>query len=78
MKRTVICYRNNEPTYYNKGTKWEKTYNEFLAYYTYKTIEEAQKEVDEINATKPEKLWNGEKIDWTKIKEFFVSEQEEM
>lgn len=78
MKRTVICYTTKEPVYYNKGTKYEKTENTFLAYYTYKTVEEAQREVDTLNATHPAKLWNGERIDWTKIDSFFVSEQEEM
>lgn len=78
MKRTVICYTTKEPVYYNKGTKYETIENTFLAYYTYKTVEEAQREVDTLNATHPAKLWNGERIDWTKIDSFFVSEQEEM
>lgn len=44
---TAICYK-------------DKNINEeFLEYVTYKTLEEAQKEADEINKTKPEKLWNG-------------------
>ena len=63
--RTVIIYK----------TKQNETY---LAYYTYKTVEEAQKEVDKINSTKPEKLWNGEKINWDRIEKFMVNEQEEM
>lgn len=78
MKRTVICYKTTEPTYYNKGTKYEKTCDTFLAYYTYKTVEEAQTECDKLNTEHPEKLWNGERIDWTKIAYFFVSEQEEI
>lgn len=45
---TTICYKTSNPIVYNADT--------FLAYYTYKTREEAQKEVDEINTTKPEKL----------------------
>lgn len=40
MMMTVICYE----------TKKGDTY---LAYYTYKTKEEAQKEADELNTTKP-------------------------
>ena len=75
---TVICYKMKEPVCYNKGTKWEKTHDEFLAYYTYKNVEEAKKEVEEINRTKPAKLWNGAPVDWEKVAYFFVSEQEEM
>ena len=75
---TVICYKMKEPVVYNRGTKYESTCDHFLSYYTYKTQEEAQKEVDEINATKPAKLWNGEKVDWNKVDHFFVSDQEEM
>lgn len=64
---TTICYKTSKPIGYNADT--------FLAYYTYKTREEAQKEVDEINTTKPEKLWNGE---FAKCDErtYFVDEQE--
>lgn len=78
MKKTVICYKTVNPIYYNKGTKYETTENTFLAYYTYKTIEEAQEEVDALNATHPERLWTGERLDWAEIDYFFVSEQEEM
>ena len=78
MKRTVICYKTITPTYYNKGTKWEKTCDEFLAYYTYKTVEEANREVEEMNANHPTKDACGNPIDWTEIAYFFVSEQEEM
>ena len=62
---TVICYRTT------KG-------DEYLSYYTYKTVEDAQKEVDTLNANKPAKLWNGESIDWTEVECFFVDTQEEM
>lgn len=78
MKKTVICYKAKTPVIYNKGTKYEKREDTFLSYYTYKTVEEAQREVEALNANKPAKLWNGERIDWTKIDSFFVSEQEEM
>jgi hypothetical protein len=76
--QTVICYKLKEGCYkpytsYN-GT-WEGTY---LAYYSHKTVEEAQKEVDEINATKPEKLWNDQPINWEKVDHFFVKQQEPM
>ena len=74
---TVICYKQHEPTVYNRGTKYEKACDTFLAYYTYKTVAEAQKEVDEINANKPEKLFNGELAKCDE-RVYFVSEQEEM
>ncbi len=47
-----------------------------LAYicHTEKTAREA---VEKINKEKPEKLFNGMKVDWNKVKEFFINEQEE-
>lgn len=77
MTKTVICYKQHTPTIYNKGTQWEKTCDTFLAYYTFKTPEEAQKECDIINATKPERLFNGELAKCDE-RTYFVSEQEEM
>lgn len=65
MMITVICYET-------------KNGDSYLAYYTYKTKEEAQKEVDELNTIKPIKLRNGEAIDWNNVNYFFVDEQEEM
>ena len=73
---TTICYRTIEPTIYNKGTDFEKRCDEFLAYYTCKSVEEAQKEVEMMNKTKPSTMSNGQSIDWNTVKEFFVSEQE--
>lgn len=78
MMTNTICYKTKEPVYYNKGTKWERTHDTFLAYYTYKNDAEAQAEADRLNAEHPATLWNGEKIDWTKIDYFFVNKQEEM
>ena len=78
MKQTVICYRTINPVYYNKGTKWETSCDHFLAYYTYKTVEEAKREVKEMNKNHSAKDGIGLPIDWTVVKEFFVSEQEEM
>lgn len=75
-KMIVICYKTIKPIVYNEGTPYETSCDEFLSYYTYKTVAEAQKECDELNTTKPECLWNIEKIDWNKIAYFFVSEQE--
>ena len=73
---TTICYRTIKPTIYNKGTEYEKSNDTFLAYYTYKSIEEATTEVETLNTTKPSTLFNGQKIDWNTVKEFFVEEQE--
>ena len=75
---TVICYKTKVPTIYNKGTKYESRCDTFLSYYVYKTKEKAQIECDEINRTKPNKLWNGKEIDWNKIDYFYVDEQEMM
>jgi len=73
---TTICYKTKEPTYYNKGTEWEKSCDTFLAYYTCKTMEEAEVETEEMNRTHPTHYSNGLPIDWEKIDYFFVDEQE--
>lgn len=65
MLHTAICYRT-------------KSGRSCLAYYTYETVEEAEKTVEEMNRTHPKELFNGEVIDWEKITEFFVNEQEMM
>ena len=75
---TVICYKTIEAVYYNKGTEYEKRCDTFLAYYTGKTVEEAQKECDRLNKEHPEKMPTKEPINWQKIAYFFVNEQEEM
>ena len=79
MKKMIrtINYKTNEPTVYNKGTQWEKQCDEFLAYITNGSIEDAQAECEKLNAEKLSKLWNGRKVDWTKIAFFFASEQED-
>ena len=75
---TVICYKTKKPVVYNRGTKYESSCSDFLSYYTYKTKEEAQEEANELNTLKPEKLWNGKKIDWTEVDYFYVDDQDEM
>ena len=65
MMMTVISYET-------------KKRDKYLAYYTYKSVEEAQKEADALNTEKPTKMWNGEKIDWNEINRFYVKRQEEM
>ena len=71
---TTLLYKTKEPVVYNKGTIYEKREDTFLHSY-YRAQEEAQKYVDELNATHPDKAWNGEKIDWNTIDYFFVGEQ---
>lgn len=78
MKMTVVCCKTVEPVHYNKGASYETTHDEFLAYYTYKTIEEAEKEVEEMNANHPAVDACGNPINWAEIAYFFVDEQEEM
>ena len=73
---TTVNYKTKKPVYYNKGTKWESSHDEFLAYYTFKSIEDAKVEVEEINRTHPSYLFNGQVIDWDEIDYFFVDEQE--
>lgn len=75
---TIICYKTKEPVIYNKGTKYESRCDEFLSYYTYKSKNDAQSECDELNTVKPNKLWNGQEINWNVIDYFFVDEQEPM
>lgn len=76
-KMVTICYKQHQPTIYNKGTKYEKQEDTFLAYYTYKTREEAQIEVDRINTLKPNKLFNGNEAKCNE-RTYFVDEQEMM
>lgn len=58
--RVAVCYKQDVPTVYNEGTKWETSCSEFVAYYSHKKLEDAQKECDQINEEKPEKLFNGQ------------------
>lgn len=74
---TTICYKTKTPVYYNKGTEYEKSCDQFLAYMTWKTIEKAQEEAEKLNIEKPTVLWNGEKVDWNKVDYFFADCQED-
>lgn len=69
MIKTVICYKVKKPMFHC---------NSFLAYYTYKSVAEAEKECEQLNKEKPAKLWNGRPIDWNNVEYFFASQQEEM
>ena len=62
---TAICYTT-------------KTGESYLAYETYRGVESAKAEVNTLNTTKPARLWNGDKVDWTKVDKFFVVRQEHM
>ena len=73
---TTINYKTRKPVIYNEGSEWEKSCDTFLAYYTCKSAEEAQAEVDEMNKTHPTHFSNGERIDWDKIEYLFIGEQE--
>lgn len=76
---TVMCYKTREPKIYNKGTEYEKTCDEFLAYtMPTRTLAEGQAEANRLNTERPSKLWNGKTIDWDNIICFFVTAQEEM
>lgn len=68
MKKILVCYKVKEPIVFDRTS----IYSAFLAYYTYKTIEEAQKEVDEMNRTHPVKDSCGHLIDWEMIDHFFI------
>lgn len=62
---TTICYRLNNPFVFNEGTKWEKRHSDFLLYYWYRTKEEAEAKVAELNAEATDRV-------------YYVSEQKEM
>ena len=72
--KNAICYKTKEPTYYNKGTKWEIAFDTFLAYY----CENADKEATRLNDERPEKDACGNLINWENILYFFAHEQEEL
>lgn len=72
---TTICYRTNEPTYYNKGTKYETSCSDFLAFYSYLSVEEAQKVVDKINNEKPERLPYTNELAKCNERFYYVDEQ---
>ena len=61
----VICYRVIA------------TGEEYLAYYTFKNAEDAQKEADQLNSEKPERLWNDQPAKCNE-RFYFVSQQEMM
>lgn len=50
----------------------------FLAYYTYKPIDIVIRDIDNINKNHINFLPTGEKINWGKIKKFFVCLEEKI
>ena len=64
--------------FYNKGTKWEKQDDEFLAMYVSYDDAKAQVIADELNKNKPAKLPNDRPINWNEIDYFFINKQNEM
>lgn len=75
---TAICFKTRKPIIYNENTQYETSRDTFLAYYTFKSVEEAQREADELNQSKPAKLFNGVRIDWNDVDFYFAKEQGEM
>lgn len=75
-----VCYHQKTPTIYNKGSKWERQYSDFL-------FVQARKD----NGTEMVKMLNsliaqgeteyskgGERLDLTNIEYFYLEESEEM
>ena len=73
----AICYKTTKPLIINKGTKDQIICDEFLAYYCNKSKEEAEREANELNTNKPERLFNGE-LALCDERTYYVNEQEEM
>ena len=71
-----VCYTTKEPVVYNKGTKWEKTYSNFLFIQAHK--DNGTKLVDKLNAMLTEGVEKYELLDMTKIDHFYLAESEEM
>lgn len=78
MLSNALCYKTKTPVIYNRGTKYEKTCDSFLAMYIGGTDAQAQAEADRLNKEHPDKFRWGEPIDWTKIDHFFINKQDEM
>lgn len=49
MMKNTVCYKLKNPIVYNKGTKWEKSCDTFLACYGEATQEATQRKVDKLN-----------------------------
>lgn len=76
MKIRVICYKLKKPIIYNKGTKWESQQDTFMAYETYKSLEEAKAKAEWYNTNKPNADDLGNPIDWNEVDYFYADIQE--
>ena len=61
MSLTAVCYKT-------------KNGDTFLMHQSYKSIPQLQKECDEINREKPDRIRSG-RINWDKVDYFFPQEQ---
>ena len=68
-----VCYKLRNPVIYNKGTRWEKKADTFLAYVSHKPLETLIKEIETLNKEHPEKdaCWNV--IDWNNVIEYYIA-----
>ncbi len=71
-----VCYTTKEPVVYNKGTKWEKTYSNFLFMQAHK--DNGTELVAKLNAMLAEGVKKYERLDMTKIDHFYLDKSEEM
>lgn len=76
MLQTVICYKTIQPIVYNKGTKYECSDDEFLAFYTGMTLDQAKAYLEEVNATHAETWLGGSPVKWDNVAYYFADEQE--
>lgn len=70
----AICYKRKTPVVYNEGTQYERRNDEFLAYYTGKNKEDAEREAERLTKEKPERWFNGTLA--PEVEYYFVVEQE--
>lgn len=78
MLMNTICYKQKVPTVYNRGTKYEKSCDDFLYQYVCGNDEYAQKVADELNLMLKEGVERRDNLDMTNIAYFYVHKQEEM
>ena len=77
-KIPVICYKVKEPVVYNKGTKWEKSCDKFLACYGYANAEENKRLVNVLNMDEEAKgmFCDEHRLNANEIEYFYHHEQE--
>lgn len=74
----VICYKLKTPVIYNRGTKWEKQEDTFLACYGYANPEENKRLVNVLNTDDEAKgmFCDKYRLNANNIEYFFHEEQE--